>query len=163
MGGGMVYFMFGKNGNRYGGMYDRPAEMAGVPPFWLPYICVKDAKQTTEVARRAGARVKQEPMEIPGGWISVMEDPQGATFAVHSVAAAAATAKASKPKAKRATKAKAKVKSAAKRVAKRVKKAVAKVKTKAKAARAKLARKPKAKPRAKPKARRAKKHGGVSR
>lgn len=139
MGGGSMYSMYGMKGKMFGGIFNRPPEMAGMPPFWLVYIHVKDVKKAVETATRAGAFVKQPPMEVPGGMIAILGDPQGAAFAVHAMtqpaatpkAAASTTAKpASRPKAKAASKSRPKPKAAPK------KKAVAKKTTrKAKAKR----------------------------
>jgi predicted enzyme related to lactoylglutathione lyase len=109
MGPGGMYFMFGRKGTPYGGMFNRPPEMSGMPPFWMLYVNVKDVHKAVATATKAGAFVKQPPMEIPGGMIAVLGDPQGAGFAVHAVGAAATDAKrlaktaqkpASRPKAK---------------------------------------------------------------
>ena len=125
MGGGNMYFMYGK-GKPFGGIFNRPPEMASMPPFWMVYIHVKDVKKAVETATRAGAFVKQPPMEVPGGMIAILGDPQGAGFAVHSMtqpAAAAspvssATAKTtSRPKAKAAATSKPKAKAAPKKKA----------------------------------------------
>jgi predicted enzyme related to lactoylglutathione lyase len=102
MGGGSMYFMFGMKGTPFGGMFNRPPEMSGMSPFWLVYVHVKDVKKAVETASRAGAFVKQPPMDIPGGQIAIMGDPQGAAFAVH---AATAPAPAAKPAAKTPAKA----------------------------------------------------------
>jgi uncharacterized protein len=139
MGGGNMYFMYGKKGKMFGGMFNRPPEMASMPPFWMVYVHVKDVKKAVETATKAGASVKQPPMEVPGGMIAILGDPQGAGFAVHAMsqpaaapkAASSAAAKpASRPKAKAAVKSRPKAKAAPK------KKAVAKKTTrKAKAKR----------------------------
>lgn len=157
MGGGLMYLVFGLNGKQYGGMYTRTPDMASVPPFWLPYINVKDAKATTKTAERAGAKLVRGPMDVPGGWISIMADPQGAAFAVHSVDATMA-ASGSKPKAKTKAKAKAKAKPKARKAGAKkasAKKAVRKVKAAgaAKAKRSKTKARTKAKSRPKAKAR----------
>jgi uncharacterized protein len=109
MGGGNPYFMYGMKGKMYGGMFTRPPEMAGMSPFWMVYVNVKDVKKAVDTATKAGAWVKQPPMEVPGGMVAILSDPQGAAFAVHSGGSATATAKptgtkkakaASRPKAK---------------------------------------------------------------
>ena len=125
--GGMMYFMFGRKGAPYGGMYNRPAEMSGMPPFWLLYVNVKDVHKAVEAATKSGALVRQPPMEIPGGMIAVLGDPQGAGFAVHAVGAQTGGSKplakttqkpAARPKAKAAaTKRKAKAAPAKKKAA----------------------------------------------
>ena len=124
MGGGNMYFMYGK-GKPFGGIFNRPPEMSGMPPFWMVYIHVKDVKKAVETATRAGAFVKQPPMEVPGGMIAILGDPQGAGFAVHSMtqpavapkAASSAAKPASRPKAKAAAKSKPKAKAAPKKKA----------------------------------------------
>ena len=136
MGGGNKYFMYGK-GKPFGGMFNRMPEMAGVPPFWLCYVHVKDVKKAVETAVRDGAQLKNGPMDVPGGSIAILSDPQGAAFAVHQGAAATVTepkaakktakaasrpkAKAAKPRAKAKAKAKAKTKPAAKKATRKAK------------------------------------------
>jgi hypothetical protein len=122
MGGGSMYAMYGLKGKMYGGMFNRPPEMAGMPPFWMVYVNVKDVKKAVEIATKAGAFVKQPPMEVPGGMIAILGDPQGAAFAVHSGGSASASEPApsarkkaaSRPAAK-ATKSRPKKKAAAKK------------------------------------------------
>jgi hypothetical protein len=145
MGGGNMYLMYGLKGKMFGGIYNRDgANMPNMPPNWLPYVYVKDIKQTVDAATRAGGKLGRGPMDIPGGGkIAILADPQGARFALHQGAATAATrpkAAASKPKAK--AKAKTKVKA---------KKAKARPKVRAKAKRAAKSRS-KSRPRAKAKA-----------
>ena len=102
MGGGNPYFMYGVKGKMYGGMFTRPPEMAGMSPFWMIYVNVKDVKKAVATATKAGAWVKQPPMEVPGGMIAILGDPQGAAFAVHSGGSASATT--AKPSAKKKAK-----------------------------------------------------------
>ena len=83
-----VYRMFAPAGSPapFGGMYNKAAEAPG-GPNWLPYIKVTDARPASDVAKKQGAQIINGPMEVPGGgWISVGIDPQGAVFALHSVA-----------------------------------------------------------------------------
>ena len=138
MGGGSMYFMFGMKGKPFGGMFNRPPEMAGMSPFWMLYVHVKDVKKAVETATKAGAFVQRPPMEVPGGMIAILGDPQGAGFAVHAggAAAAAKPKAASKKPAKAPSRPKAKAKAArskpkAKATAKR--KATAKKSTRKKA------------------------------
>jgi uncharacterized protein len=129
------YQEFGLQGKHYGGMFNRPGEMAQVPPFWLPYVYVPDVTKATAMAKKAGAEVVTGPMEVPGGsWIVVMKDPQGAAFALHSEAPKAGAASKTPAKTKGRAKAKASSKArTAKSKAKPKSKAKAKPKTKAKA------------------------------
>lgn len=108
MGGGNMYSMYGMKGKPFGGMFNRPPEMAQVPPFWLVYVHVKDVKKAVETATRAGASLKQPPMDVPGGQIAILADPQGAAFAVHAGTAAEASKPAAKKKSPAAPRPKAK-------------------------------------------------------
>jgi predicted enzyme related to lactoylglutathione lyase len=159
MGGGSMYFMFGKGDKMYGGMFNRPPEMAGMHPFWLVYIHVKDVGKAVATAIKAGATVHRPQMDIPGGSIAILGDPQGAGFAVHHASARAAT---SRPAAKKAAPAKSKSraknaaskKAAAKKSPRKKATPSARPKAKSKAARnvgprAKATARPKAKARAK--------------
>jgi predicted enzyme related to lactoylglutathione lyase len=155
MGPGNIYQMYGMKGKQYGGMYNRPPEMGQVPPFWLPYVHVRDLKRATDVATSNGFKIVSGPMEVPGGdTIVVLKDPQGAAFAMHQAptkAAKPAAAAASKPTAKAKTKSKAKPKAKVKARPK----AKAKAKPKAKAKKkAKAKSRPRAKAKGKKKARR---------
>jgi uncharacterized protein len=156
MGDGLMYYIFGQNGKMYGGMFTTPAEMAGMHPFWLVYIHVKDVGKAVTIATKNGATVQRPQMDIPGGSIAILGDPQGAGFAVHH----AAPVEASKPAAavKAAVNAVANaVKAAVKKVSpkKKVVKAAKKKVAKAKATARKVVKKakPKAKAKAKAKAR----------
>jgi uncharacterized protein len=124
-----VYRMFGPAGAKdaFGGMYTKaPGSPGG--PNWLPYIKVSDARPATNAAKKNGAQILNGPMQVPGGgWISMGIDPQGAMFAVHSVAAAA------KPAAARKKKAAPKKKAVPKRKAKAAKKKAAPRRAKKKA------------------------------
>ena len=112
-----LYQMFGPAGSQapFGGMYTKGPEAPG-GPNWLPYIKVTDARPATNVARAQGATILNGPMQVPGGgWISMGIDPQGALFAIHSAAPAAA---APEPAATRRSAKKAKSTAAKKQAAK---------------------------------------------
>lgn len=115
MGGGNTYLMYGKFGTGYGGMFNRTPDMAGMPPFWLVYIYVKDVGEAVAKATKAGAQVVRPQMDIPGGSIAILGDPQGAGFALHHANAPTVAKVAAKASAKPATKA---AKSIAKKPAK---------------------------------------------
>jgi len=134
MGPGNVYQMYGLKGKNYGGMYNRPPEMAQVPPFWLPYVHVKDLKKATDIATSSGFKIVNGPMEVPGGdTIVVLRDPQGAAFAMHQAAPRAAAQPAAAAKSKPKARAKTKAKPRPKAKAKPKKKAKAKSRPRAKA------------------------------
>lgn len=148
MGGGAMYLTFGKGEAMYGGMFTAPPEMAGMHPFWLVYIHVKDVGKAADTATKAGASVQRERMEIPGGTIAILGDPQGAGFALHDLQKMPATQPATAKVAKAGKALKEAVATAVKAVRKAVKKArkaPARKKTKAKTTARKAAAK--AKPR----------------
>jgi predicted enzyme related to lactoylglutathione lyase len=153
MGGGNMYQLYGQGEAQYGGMFNKMPGMESMNPFWLVYIHVDDVGKAVETATKHGAFVQRERMEIPGGTIAILGDPQGAGFALHDTKSMPSAAAATVAKAGAA------VKKAASSVAKAVTKAVKKVrktaakKTKVKAkakAKAPAARKAKAKAKAKP-------------
>jgi predicted enzyme related to lactoylglutathione lyase len=120
-----TYQMYGWGGVPRGGMYLKPASMPA-PPHWMPYAMVPDAKKAARVIRSLGGTIVHGPAEVPGGdWITMALDPQGAAFAVHSLAAttakdAPARAASTGPKAKAGAKPKKKAaKKAARKAAKK--------------------------------------------
>ena len=81
MGGMGIYQIINLDGAQAGGMYNLQASSS--PPHWLSYVRVADCAKATTVAKSAGARILNGPMEVPGGsWITMMQDPQGGAFAV---------------------------------------------------------------------------------
>jgi len=79
--GDMTYTSF-MNGERpAGGMYEPPP--AGVPPHWLAYFAVEDTDAMVKKANGLGASTVTPPMDIPDtGRFAILEDPQGAAFAI---------------------------------------------------------------------------------
>jgi predicted enzyme related to lactoylglutathione lyase len=159
MGGGNMYLMYGKGDKMYGGMFTQFGDMAEMHPFWLMYIHVKDVAKAVDIATKAGAQVHRPQMDIPGGSIAILGDPQGAGFAVHhesapAAAAAQPAAKKSAPKAKKKAAPKpapSKVAGKAAKKASRPAKAAAKKASKKKAAKSASSSKAKAKRKATPK------------
>ncbi len=81
-----TYQTWGRKGLELGGMFNKPKEIPG-PPFWLYYAMVDDVHQAVEKVKANGGKILNGPMEVPGGdWIAQCMDPQGAAFAIHSVA-----------------------------------------------------------------------------
>lgn len=78
------YYMYGRDRFTYGGMMKKPAEAPA--NYWLHYVRVADtADAAVERAKKGGGKLMVGPMDVPGGdRIAVMQDPQGAMFAVHS-------------------------------------------------------------------------------
>jgi predicted enzyme related to lactoylglutathione lyase len=64
-----------------GGMFDSPA--AARHPFWLYYFNVAGIDAALEKVTKAGGKLTNGPMQVPGGnWIVQCVDPQGAHFAL---------------------------------------------------------------------------------
>lgn len=64
-----------------GGILKNP--MPGVPSFWLAYVLVEDISAATRKAASLGAKVVKDSVEVPNmGWLSILEDPTGAAFAL---------------------------------------------------------------------------------
>jgi predicted enzyme related to lactoylglutathione lyase len=79
-----IYFLFGRNGQQLGGMFNKPPEMP-FPPNWLQYIQVDSADSAADRVKANGGQVLNGPMDVPGGdRIAQCLDPQGGAFAVHS-------------------------------------------------------------------------------
>lgn len=105
MGPDGTYQMFRRGGGKtdLGAFYKRPADKPGVAA-WLMYAVVPDADRAADTVTRLGGRVLSGPMDVPGGGrIATCVDPQGAAFAVHSVAAAAQPKAAKKKSVKKKT------------------------------------------------------------
>ncbi|MDQ0321854.1 putative enzyme related to lactoylglutathione lyase [Pararhizobium capsulatum DSM 1112] len=82
MGSMGVYQIFGKGEAMFGGMMTKPATVPA-PPFWTFYIGVDAIDAAIERLTKAGGKVINGPMEVPGGaWIVQAMDPQGAGFAL---------------------------------------------------------------------------------
>src|SRR5689334_8540544 len=75
----MPYSLFNEQSSPTGGMMKSP--QAGSESFWIPYIVTDDITAVTEKARTLGATIHREVM-VAGqyGWLSVINDPTGATF-----------------------------------------------------------------------------------
>ena len=80
------YHMFRPHGGDadFGGAYDMPASMKGVPPHWLHYMVVEDIEDAVRRVRENGGQILNGPMEVPGGdLVAQAADAQGATFGLH--------------------------------------------------------------------------------
>jgi hypothetical protein len=80
-GGGGAYTMIGVGEGTGGGMMNDAGSTA--PPYWLAYVGVDDIKASTEKAKKLGATVVQDVMQVGDfGWMSVIRDPTGAHLAL---------------------------------------------------------------------------------
>ena len=70
-------------GQSVGGMMEPPPMVpAEVPNHWLVYFAVDDTDKAAAKVGELGGTVVMPPMDIEPGRFSVVQDPQGATFAV---------------------------------------------------------------------------------
>jgi predicted enzyme related to lactoylglutathione lyase len=69
------------NGERTNGGMTVPPP--GVPPNWFPYFAVADVEAAMGAAQEAGGQPFVGPIDVPnGGRFALIQDPQGAPFAV---------------------------------------------------------------------------------
>ncbi|MEO7987494.1 MAG: VOC family protein [Gemmatimonadales bacterium] len=82
--GDVAYTKFMRDGTTaVGGMMQIGPGAGPVPPHWLIYFAVGDCDASATRARDLGARTVTPPADIPGaGRFAVLEDPQGAVFAI---------------------------------------------------------------------------------
>jgi predicted enzyme related to lactoylglutathione lyase len=123
-----TYLIFGRNGQRLGGMFNKGHTGKPGPAYWLGYVRVRNLDEAIANAKAAGGAVLTGPMDVPGGdRIVQLTDPHGAFFAAHMLAADAnATARtparkrrAAKPAKNKPAKKRGKKTAAKKKVAKR--------------------------------------------
>lgn len=82
---GMIYTMALMKDKNVGAMYELTAEMKkmNIPPHWLQYVSVDSAEDSTAKAKKLGATVTREPMDVMDiGRMSVIQDPTGGVFAL---------------------------------------------------------------------------------
>lgn len=86
---GMEYTEFSNQGQPGVGMMPMPAQVpAGVPSYWMPYFQVTDCDASAAQAKELGGSVMVPPTDIPNtGRFAIVQDPQGAMFAVFTYAA----------------------------------------------------------------------------
>lgn len=83
-----TYTLFNRPGDdksNAGGMMPMPPMMKGAPSHWLAYFAVVDVDSATKKANALGAKTLMPPADIPNiGRFSVVQDPEGATFALYT-------------------------------------------------------------------------------
>jgi len=80
--GKLVYVTISNAGSMNGGIMPTH-QQDGVPPYWLPYFTVPSSEEAIARAQKLGGEVCVGPLDIGAGRISVLRDPQGATFAIY--------------------------------------------------------------------------------
>jgi uncharacterized protein len=74
-----------RNGDRSNGGMRRQEEeevSGGVPPNWMPYFTVANTQDAVAKVGELGGGVVVPPREVPTGRFAVVQDPQGAVFAL---------------------------------------------------------------------------------
>jgi uncharacterized protein len=79
--GRVVYTTIKNAGNQNGGFVPMAEQHGDPPSFWLPYFTVS-SRDAMEKALRLGGTVLAGPLDLPSGKIAVLDDPQGAAFAI---------------------------------------------------------------------------------
>ena len=83
---GQPYTEFQVDGQGIGGAAEMsPMLPPDAPSYWLVYFTVGDVDASHRTAIGAGARELVPPMDFPGGRMSILSDPQGATFGLLTV------------------------------------------------------------------------------
>lgn len=81
------YTEFQVDGESFGGAAEmNPMVPPQVPSYWLAYFTVDDVDATHAKAVELGATEQLAPLDFPGGRMSVVSDPQGASFGLLSLA-----------------------------------------------------------------------------
>jgi predicted enzyme related to lactoylglutathione lyase len=79
----MNYTVVNVENDQVAGIMPMPPNAGEMPPAWGIYITVKDVDATVAKAKELGGKILVEPQDIPEvGRFSVIQDPQGAGFAV---------------------------------------------------------------------------------
>ncbi|WP_395294923.1 VOC family protein [Kitasatospora hibisci] len=77
------YYSLNVGERTVGGMQPVAGYLAeGTPPHWMTYFSVDDTDSTVDALVKAGGSVIQPPFDMQSGRMAVVQDPQGAVFAV---------------------------------------------------------------------------------
>jgi predicted enzyme related to lactoylglutathione lyase len=80
---GMVVYTSVRNAGAKNGGFMPMAERHGdAPSFWLPYFTVSSRDGAVERARELGGALLGGSLDLPGGKIAILADPQGTVFAI---------------------------------------------------------------------------------
>jgi uncharacterized protein len=84
-----TYTMLVGGGRPMGGLMVLAGDATATPPSWLTYIGTVDVDETARKAESLGAKVIKSPAPVPdGGRFAILQDPQGAVFAIYAASAA---------------------------------------------------------------------------
>jgi uncharacterized protein len=80
---GMVVYTSVRNaGVKNGGFMPIAEQHGDAPSYWLPYFTVSSRDGAIERARKLGGALLGGSLDLPGGKIAILADPQGAAFAI---------------------------------------------------------------------------------
>ena len=80
---GQTVYVTVKNGGRQnGGFMPMAGENGDAPSAWVPYFTVSSRDAAVEKVKDLGGALLTGPLDLPAGRIAVLQDPQGAVFAV---------------------------------------------------------------------------------
>ena len=82
MPGGATYTMFKQGERPVAGCVEPPPDAAEAPEMWLSYINVEDLDAAVSKAKDLGAKICKERVDLPIGSFAIVNDPNGATFAL---------------------------------------------------------------------------------
>ena len=83
MEGAEGYFALSVNGRTVGGLQPLPeGTPVGTPSHWLVYFAVRDVDGSVAKASAEGGTVLKPPFDMVAGRMALVQDPQGAPFAV---------------------------------------------------------------------------------
>ncbi|HKF51170.1 MAG TPA: VOC family protein [Candidatus Acidoferrales bacterium] len=86
---GHRYYHIFNGGEFMGGIPPASFAPKGVPPHWQIYLQVADCGASVAKAKELGARIYMPKMKVEDvGWMAIVADPQGASFALFQMAAA---------------------------------------------------------------------------
>jgi hypothetical protein len=80
--GKLVYVVLKNAGFSNGGIMPMTEQHGDAPPHWLAYFTVTSFDEAADRVRELGGEVLVGPLDIGDGRISVVQDPQGAAFAL---------------------------------------------------------------------------------
>ena len=80
-----TYTMLVGSGRPMGGLMVLAGDATASPPGWLTYIGTSDVDESARKAESLGAKVIKSPAPVPdGGRFAILQDPQGAVFAIYA-------------------------------------------------------------------------------
>ncbi|MCW1969874.1 MAG: VOC family protein [Anaerolineae bacterium] len=87
----MEYYMLNLGSKTVAGVLQMDAQWEGIPPHWMVYFAVNNTDATIEQTVALGGKMLVPAFDTPFGRVSVLADPQGASFSVIQLSARAQT------------------------------------------------------------------------